>query len=113
LPRSSLTVGTRASKPDCGCAIPDSPARVSGRNRGRFAISGVARRLELPRTAMPVASSNVPRILIADDQPDLIDALRLLLKSEGIHIEAVTSPDAALAALSTKRFDLLLMDLNY
>lgn len=62
---------------------------------------------------MPVASSNVPRILIADDQPDLIDALRLLLKSEGIHIEAVTSPDAALAALSTKRFDLLLMDLNY
>ena len=29
-----------------------------------------------------------PRILIADDQPDLIDALRLLLKGEGIHVDA-------------------------
>ena len=54
-----------------------------------------------------------PRILIADDQADLLDALRLLLKSEGIHIEAVTSPDAALAAVVTRSYDLLLMDLNY
>ena len=54
-----------------------------------------------------------PRILVADDQPDLIDALRLLLKREGIHIEAVGSPDAALAAIAGGSFDLLLMDLNY
>jgi phosphoserine phosphatase RsbU/P len=54
-----------------------------------------------------------PRILIADDQPDLIDALRLLLKGEGIEMEAVASPDAALAALAKQPFDLLLMDLNY
>jgi sigma-B regulation protein RsbU (phosphoserine phosphatase) len=54
-----------------------------------------------------------PRILIADDQPDLIDALRLLLKGEGIQTESVTSPDAALAALQTRAYDLLLMDLNY
>jgi len=54
-----------------------------------------------------------PRILVADDQPDLIDALRLLLKREGIHIDAAGSPDAALAALSGGSFDLLLMDLNY
>jgi phosphoserine phosphatase RsbU/P len=53
------------------------------------------------------------RILIADDQPDLIDALRLLLKAEGIQMEAVTSPDAALAAVQSRPFDLLLMDLNY
>src|SRR5512141_3508570 len=53
------------------------------------------------------------RVLIADDQPDLLDALRLLLKGEGIHMEAVTSPDAALAALATHPYDLLLMDLNY
>lgn len=39
-----------------------------------------------------------PRVLIADDQPDLLDALRLLLKGEGIQMEAVTSPEAALAA---------------
>jgi phosphoserine phosphatase RsbU/P len=54
-----------------------------------------------------------PRILIADDQPDLLDALRLLLKSEGIQMEAVTSPEAVVEAVATGSFDLLLMDLNY
>lgn len=54
-----------------------------------------------------------PRILIADDQPDLLDALRLLLKGEDIQMEAVTSPDAALRALERGTYDLLLMDLNY
>jgi sigma-B regulation protein RsbU (phosphoserine phosphatase) len=54
-----------------------------------------------------------PRILVADDQPDLIDALRLLLKREGMTIDAVGSPEAALAALEAESFDLLLMDLNY
>jgi FixJ family two-component response regulator len=54
-----------------------------------------------------------PRVLIADDQPDLLDALRLLLKGEGIAMEAVTSPEAVLAAVETGAFDLLLMDLNY
>jgi sigma-B regulation protein RsbU (phosphoserine phosphatase) len=54
-----------------------------------------------------------PRILIADDQPDLLDALRLLLKAEGIAMEAVTSPEAVLAAVEAGPFDLLLMDLNY
>ena len=54
-----------------------------------------------------------PRILIADDQSDLLDALRLLLKGEGMAMEAVTSPEAALAAVGSNQFDLLLMDLNY
>jgi sigma-B regulation protein RsbU (phosphoserine phosphatase) len=62
---------------------------------------------------MHAACSPPPRILIADDQPDLLDALRLLLKGEGIQMEAVTSPDAALTALSAGPYDLLLMDLNY
>ena len=43
-----------------------------------------------------------PRVLVADDQPDLLDALRLLLKAEGIHIEAVTSPDEALSQVATR-----------
>jgi sigma-B regulation protein RsbU (phosphoserine phosphatase) len=54
-----------------------------------------------------------PRILIADDQSDLLDALRLLLKGQDIAMEAVTSPEAVLAAVATATFDLLLMDLNY
>src|SRR6478609_7798854 len=54
-----------------------------------------------------------PRILIADDQSDLLDALRLLLKAEGMTMEAVTSPEAILSAVAIRQFDLLLMDLNY
>jgi len=53
------------------------------------------------------------RILIADDQADVLEALRLLLKSEGYELELVNSPAALLAALARRSFDLLLMDLNY
>ena len=53
------------------------------------------------------------RVLIADDQPDLVDALRLLLKPEGMQVDCVSSPEAALAAVQKSRFDLVLMDLNY
>jgi phosphoserine phosphatase RsbU/P len=53
------------------------------------------------------------RILIADDQPDVLEALRLLLKGHGYSIETVTSPAAMLEALSLREFDLILMDLNY
>ncbi|HEY2433057.1 MAG TPA: SpoIIE family protein phosphatase [Vicinamibacterales bacterium] len=60
-----------------------------------------------------VVDAGAPRILIADDQPDLLDALQLLLKGQGIEFHAVTSPDAALAALQARPFDLVLMDLNY
>jgi sigma-B regulation protein RsbU (phosphoserine phosphatase) len=54
-----------------------------------------------------------PRILIADDQPDLLDAMKLLLNGQGIEYDAVTSPDAAVHALESRAFDLVLMDLNY
>ncbi|MGH9682494.1 MAG: PP2C family protein-serine/threonine phosphatase [Candidatus Acidiferrales bacterium] len=54
-----------------------------------------------------------PRVLIADDQPDVIEALRLLLKGHGYSTESATSPAAILDAVSTREFDLVLMDLNY
>jgi sigma-B regulation protein RsbU (phosphoserine phosphatase) len=53
------------------------------------------------------------RILIADDQPDVLRALCLLLKGHGYSTETVTSPADLLQALSRSEFDLLLMDLNY
>src|SRR5918999_2064972 len=56
---------------------------------------------------------HAPRILISDDQPDVLEALRLLLKAEGLHTETVGSPAGALAALQERDFDALLMDLNY
>jgi DNA-binding NtrC family response regulator len=54
-----------------------------------------------------------PRILIADDQADVLEALRLLLKGEGYQIDAVTSPAAVIAALEARDFDVVIMDLNY
>ncbi|HEY3441293.1 MAG TPA: sigma-54 dependent transcriptional regulator [Paludibaculum sp.] len=60
-----------------------------------------------------MAAANKPRVLIADDQEDVLAALRLLLKPEGCATECVTSPQAVLSALDQKEYDLLLMDLNY
>jgi DNA-binding NtrC family response regulator len=58
-------------------------------------------------------SSAAPRILIADDQVDVLEALRLLLKGEGYQIDAVASPAAVTAALEARDFDVVIMDLNY
>jgi DNA-binding NtrC family response regulator len=57
--------------------------------------------------------STPARILIADDQPDVLEALRLLLKSEGFQIETANSPAAILKALELRDYDVVLMDLNY
>ncbi len=57
--------------------------------------------------------STAPRTLIADDQPDVLEALHLLLKREGYQIEAVNSPKAVLERLENREYDILLMDLNY
>jgi len=54
-----------------------------------------------------------PRVLIADDQPDVLEALRLLLKGEGFRIEAVSTPQAIIESLEKKDFDVALIDLNY
>jgi DNA-binding NtrC family response regulator len=55
----------------------------------------------------------VTRILIADDQRDVLEALRILLKGEGYQTEAVTSIAGMFNALQKKDFALLMMDLNY
>ena len=54
-----------------------------------------------------------PRVLIADDVPDVIEALRLLLKGEGFQVLTATSPDAVIAQISDSDIDVVLMDLNY
>jgi sigma-B regulation protein RsbU (phosphoserine phosphatase) len=53
------------------------------------------------------------RVLVADDQPDVLTALRLLLKSQGFQAVAANSPEAVLRALDEQDFDVILMDLNY
>lgn len=53
------------------------------------------------------------RILIADDQSDVLEALRILLKGEGYQTDAVSSLGAVLNALEKRDYALLMMDLNY
>jgi DNA-binding NtrC family response regulator len=55
----------------------------------------------------------VARILIADDQPDVLEALRILLKGAGHQTDAVTSLAGIFNALEKKDYALLMMDLNY
>ncbi len=62
---------------------------------------------------MNPAGPTQARIIIADDQPDVLEALRLLLKGHGYVTETVTSPAGLLEALGRSEFDLVLMDLNY
>jgi DNA-binding NtrC family response regulator len=58
-------------------------------------------------------TSTVPRILIADDQRDVLEALRLLLKPAGYQLDLVESPAAAVKALELHDYDVVLIDLNY
>jgi DNA-binding NtrC family response regulator len=55
----------------------------------------------------------MPRILIADDQPDVLAALRLLLKGERFEIQTASSPVAVLKAIDSQELDVVLIDLNY
>jgi DNA-binding NtrC family response regulator len=62
---------------------------------------------------MKSPDSRTPCILIADDQADVLEALRLLVKGEGYQAESVSSPAAAIDAVESRDFDAVLVDLNY
>jgi DNA-binding NtrC family response regulator len=62
---------------------------------------------------MKTHDSFTPRVLIADDQPDVLEALRLLLKSERYQIETAKRPADVIKAIEERDFDVILMDLNY
>jgi len=57
--------------------------------------------------------ANAPRILAADDQPHILDAIEFLLKPEGYKVDVVRSPDLVRDALTSAQYDAVLMDLNY
>jgi DNA-binding NtrC family response regulator len=69
--------------------------------------------VEAPVSPFMRTADSAPRILIADDQADVLEALRLLLKGEGYQIETASSPGSIIAALEARDFDVVLMDLNY
>ena len=63
---------------------------------------------------MTTAGNSTPlRLLVADDDTAILDTLRLLLRGEGYHVETVTSPGGVLAAVESRDFDAVLMDMNY
>src|SRR5918911_4640452 len=62
---------------------------------------------------MKTQDSSTPRILIADDQADVLEALRLLLKGEGFKIETANAPAQVIGAIEERDYDAVLMDLNY
>ena len=60
-----------------------------------------------------MAETSPIRVLIADDQPDVLNALRLLLLDEGFEVLEARSPAEALGRIEATDFDLALVDLNY
>ena len=62
---------------------------------------------------MMSSASSRPRILIADDQREVREALRLLLKAEGFDSETASSPAEVIQAVTSREYDTVLMDLNY
>jgi DNA-binding NtrC family response regulator len=62
---------------------------------------------------MKSSETRTPCILVADDQADVLEALRFLIKGEGYQAEPVNSPAAVIDAVESRDFDAVLMDLNY
>src|SRR3981081_4746649 len=68
----------------------------------------------IDKDVLAAADAEAPcKLLIADDQPHILEALRLLLKPEGYQLEMVRTPALVLDALAHESFDGVLIDLNY
>ena len=63
--------------------------------------------------ATPTPLAERPRLLIADDQQDIRDALRLALREDNFIVELAGSPAAVVEAIRKQQFDVALLDLNY
>src|SRR5690606_2175297 len=66
-----------------------------------------------PSHAMHSTASTPPRVLVADDQNDILQALRLLLVDADLTVDLVNSVDGVRERVASHSYDLLLMDLNY
>jgi DNA-binding NtrC family response regulator len=64
-------------------------------------------------TTVRLPSHEAPCVLVADDQPDVMEAIRLLLKGEGIRMVPASSPGEVLERVKQERVDAAILDLNY
>ena len=85
-------------------------AALNTQRRAALANVGATATLrDMPRSR----SQQAPHVLIADDQPDVLNALRLLLRNEGFVVTVASSPAGVRSAVGTASFDAVLIDLNY
>ena len=75
--------------------------------------AGTEERVLLDTQTTSQDTASTARVLIGDDQPDVLRALRLLLKSEGYRMETASSAAAIVDAIRNTDFDAVLMDMNY
>src|SRR5580658_7568470 len=68
--------------------------------------------IDLAEAATSSASQS-PCLLVADDQPHILDAIELLVRPQGYRVERARSPQMVLDALLSGSYDALLIDLNY
>jgi DNA-binding NtrC family response regulator len=68
---------------------------------------------EIGIPAVLTRPANPPRILAADDQQDILEAIELLLKPKGYKVDVVRSPELAREVLASAAYDAVLIDLNY
>lgn len=64
------------------------------------------------RRAIP-AKQDKTRVLVADDQPSILEAVEMLLAPHGMAVDSVRSPQAVLETLGQREYDVVLIDLNY
>ncbi|HEX4756790.1 MAG TPA: sigma-54 dependent transcriptional regulator [Terracidiphilus sp.] len=64
------------------------------------------------RRKIPAKQEKI-RVLVADDQPHILEAVELLLSPNGIDVDSVRSPQLLIEALGQRDYDVLLIDLNY
>lgn len=62
---------------------------------------------------MTTHAQTTPRVLVADDQPSIIDAMLLLLKAAGIGADRASTPDEVAEKIAQEKYELVLMDMNY
>lgn len=82
------------------------------RKRPAFWTQESAEETESKSATMPSAEKK-HRILIADDQPAVLDAIKMLLRSEGFQVDTARSPQVALESVGLREYDTVLLDLNY
>ena len=69
--------------------------------------------LDVPHWRLNMMLQTTHNVLVVDDQPDILEAMRLLLKGGGYSTETASSPEQALLAICARDHHLVMIDMNY